>query len=164
VLRLHLWTASGWYPPSDIWARRIMLEYEHEEPWWNDVNRGKLLICPKQLSGNPTSRVIRGQAGGMGKGNDEFDLAKYFCSYLQVIFTCHKILWHETSSFTSPLKEGMLWILTALKNPSPQPGLNPWTLGPMASMLTITPPSGLVNTSTKIFFYYFNNKSCNLIK
>jgi hypothetical protein len=27
--------------------------YEHEEPWWSD--RGKLLICPPELYGNPIS-------------------------------------------------------------------------------------------------------------
>jgi hypothetical protein len=30
-------------------------------------------------------------------------------------------------------KEGVLWIFIALKNPSPWPGLNPQTLGPVAS-------------------------------
>jgi hypothetical protein len=29
--------------------------YELGEPWWNDVGRGKLLILPPELSGNPTS-------------------------------------------------------------------------------------------------------------
>jgi hypothetical protein len=28
--------------------------YEHGEPWWIDDERGKL-ICPPELSGNPTS-------------------------------------------------------------------------------------------------------------
>jgi hypothetical protein len=34
------------HPSGDIWA------------WWNDINRGKLLICPPELSGNPTSKVM----------------------------------------------------------------------------------------------------------
>jgi hypothetical protein len=29
--------------------------YEHEEPWWIDIDRGKLLIRPPELSGNSTS-------------------------------------------------------------------------------------------------------------
>jgi hypothetical protein len=33
--------------------------YEHGGTWWNDVDRGKLLIRPPELSGNPTSRIIR---------------------------------------------------------------------------------------------------------
>jgi len=32
--------------------------YEHGEPWWNYIDKGKLLIRPQVLSGNPTSRVI----------------------------------------------------------------------------------------------------------
>jgi hypothetical protein len=31
---------------------------EHGEPWWNDIDRGKLLNRPPELSGNPASRVI----------------------------------------------------------------------------------------------------------
>jgi hypothetical protein len=29
--------------------------YEHEEPWWKDIDWGKLLIRPPELSGKPTS-------------------------------------------------------------------------------------------------------------
>jgi hypothetical protein len=71
--------------------------------------------------------------------NDEFCLAKYFCSYLQVIFTCCKILQHRATGFTSPQKKGMLQISIIFKNPLPRPSLNPRTLGLIASMLTITP-------------------------
>jgi hypothetical protein len=46
--------------------------------------------------------------------------------------------------FTSPPKEGVLRIFTALKNPLSRPGLNWRTLGPMAGTLTITPPRRLV--------------------
>jgi hypothetical protein len=28
---------------------------EHVEPWWNDIDRKKVLIRPSELSGNPTS-------------------------------------------------------------------------------------------------------------
>jgi hypothetical protein len=34
------------------------VRYEHGNPWWNDIDRGKALICPPELSGNPTSRFI----------------------------------------------------------------------------------------------------------
>jgi hypothetical protein len=27
----------------------------HRERWWNDIDRRKLLICPPELSGNPTN-------------------------------------------------------------------------------------------------------------
>jgi hypothetical protein len=52
----------------------------------NNVNRERLLIRPPELSGNPTSRVIWYQAGGVDELNYEFGLAKYLCAYLQVIF------------------------------------------------------------------------------
>jgi hypothetical protein len=55
--------------------------YEHEELWWYDINRRKLLIHPSVLSGNPTNK-----SGAKGKGNDEFGLAKYFCSYFRNSF------------------------------------------------------------------------------
>jgi hypothetical protein len=29
--------------------------YEHEKPWWIDIDRGKLLIRPPVLSGDSTS-------------------------------------------------------------------------------------------------------------
>jgi hypothetical protein len=31
--------------------------YDYVEPWWDDIDRGKL-IRPTNLSGNPTSRII----------------------------------------------------------------------------------------------------------
>jgi hypothetical protein len=47
------------------------------------------------------------------------------------------------SCFTSPPKEGVRRIFSALKNQSHLPGLNPRTLEPMTSTLSITPQSGL---------------------
>jgi hypothetical protein len=47
------------------------------------------------------------------------------------------------SRFTSHPKEGVLPIFIALKNPSPQMGLNPQPLGIVANTLTITPPRRL---------------------
>jgi hypothetical protein len=38
-------------------------------------------------------------------------------SYLKGFLTCHKISRHGADSFTSPLKEVVLWIYIALKNP-----------------------------------------------
>jgi hypothetical protein len=42
--------------------------------------------------------------------------------------------------FTFPPKEGVLRILLSLKIPRCRPGLNPQSLGPVASTLAITPP------------------------
>jgi hypothetical protein len=61
-----------------------------------------------------------------------------YLKYLKGSLTCHKIIRRATSDFTSHLKEGVLWIFIALKNPSLGQGLNPQPLGPMASTLTTT--------------------------
>jgi hypothetical protein len=66
-----------------------------------------------------------------------------YLRYLKGSLTCHKILRHETSGFTSHPKESVLRTFIALKNPSPRPGLNPYPLGPVASTLTTTPPRRL---------------------
>jgi hypothetical protein len=60
------------------------------EPWWNDSGRAKLMISPTELSDNRTSRVAKHDE--LAKGNDEFCLTKYLCSYFQGVFTCRKIL------------------------------------------------------------------------
>jgi hypothetical protein len=46
--------------------------YDHGELWWNDMNRGKLVIRLPELFGNSSSK-----AGGTGKGNYEFCLTMY---------------------------------------------------------------------------------------
>jgi hypothetical protein len=49
---------SDLLPPVGLLVFLQMIN-EDGEPWWNDdVDRGKLLTCPPELSGNPTSRVI----------------------------------------------------------------------------------------------------------
>jgi hypothetical protein len=32
--------------------------YDRGEPWWNDIDKGKLLIHPPELSGNPSSHLV----------------------------------------------------------------------------------------------------------
>jgi hypothetical protein len=71
---------------------------------------------------------------------------------LKVVFIYHKIVWHRANGFTSPMKEDMLWIFIAHKNPLPQPGLNPQTLGPVASTLTARPPRLLCDNVNLSFF------------
>jgi hypothetical protein len=104
-VRLHLRTAA---------TNRLIVHpqviYEYREPQWNDTDRGKLLIHPSELSGNPISSHLVAKQEEIGEGNDEF------C--LQTI-SFRKILWHLAKSFTSPLKEGVLCIFITLKNPSP---------------------------------------------
>jgi hypothetical protein len=63
--------------------------------------------------------------------------------------TCCKILWHGASSFTSHMKERVLWVFIALKSPSPRLSLNPQPLGSVTSTLTTTPLRQLVWRSAK---------------
>jgi hypothetical protein len=47
---------------------------------------------------------------------------------------------HGTGGFTSPPKEVVQRIFITLKNPSTSAGIEPATLGPVASTLTTSPP------------------------
>jgi hypothetical protein len=69
----------------------------------------------------------------------EREFVYQYLKYLKGSLTC-KVLRHGISGFTSHLKEDVLRIFIALKNPSPLLGLNPRPLGPVASTLTTTPP------------------------
>jgi hypothetical protein len=57
-------------------------------------------------------------------------------------------LGHETDNFTSPPKEGMLWILPARKIRRLRSGANPRSWVPEASMLTTRPPKPLFDPRT----------------
>jgi hypothetical protein len=50
-------------------------------------------------------------------------------------------------------EESVLRIFIALENPSPWPGSNLQTLGPVASTLTTTPPRRLTNTRIQQYCY-----------
>jgi hypothetical protein len=43
-------------PTSLLFIPQVI--YEHGELRWNDVGRGKFLISPAELSGDPTSKAI----------------------------------------------------------------------------------------------------------
>jgi hypothetical protein len=116
------------------------VKYDHGEPWWNNTDRGKLLIHPPELSDNPTSSHIVANKEKLGEGNYEFGLWNIFVHTSKLHFTCHKMLRHVAVSFTSLLNKGMTQIFIILKNPLTQPGLNSQTLGSIASLLTISPP------------------------
>jgi hypothetical protein len=119
--------------------------YEHEEQWWNDIDRGKLLIRPPQLSGNPTSSHPVPKQEELGEGNYDFGMRSIFVHTPKGFLTCLKILRHATDGFTCPTKKGVLLIFFVFKNPSLRPCLHVRTLGPIASTLTITPPRQLLS-------------------
>jgi hypothetical protein len=91
--------------------------YEHEELWWNDIGRGKFLIRPPELCGNPTSSHLVSNEEELGEGNYEFGLTKYFClevTYLHAV----KSYPGQTALFSS-LKEGVLLNFIAHRGNSP---------------------------------------------
>jgi hypothetical protein len=114
--------------------------------WWyllgltpNSFTRA--LWQPPVLSGGIVSRDTSGASRRTGEGNENlvYPSTWDFNRFL----TCHKILRHGTSGFTSHPKKVVLRIFIALQNPSTWPGSNPLTLGPVASTLTTTPPRWL---------------------
>jgi hypothetical protein len=46
--------------------------YDQGEPWWNNIDREKLLIRPLELSGNPTSSHLVANQEKLGEVYDEF--------------------------------------------------------------------------------------------
>jgi hypothetical protein len=53
-------------PPTGLLFISLMI-YEHGEPWWNDIDQGKLTIRPPELSGKPTNKSSSSKAGGTGE-------------------------------------------------------------------------------------------------
>jgi hypothetical protein len=45
-------------PPTKRSTFQPQVIYENGEPWWSGVNKGKLMIHPPELSGNPTSSQL----------------------------------------------------------------------------------------------------------
>jgi hypothetical protein len=118
------------HPPGDTWAWRNMVEWQ----CW----QGKTDSSTRALWKSYQQRhLIANRKNGQKKW--EFNLAKYFCSFLQVIFTCCKLLWHGASGVTSPPKEGMLKTFFTIKNPSPWLGWNPQPPSSTENILSITP-------------------------
>jgi hypothetical protein len=113
----------------------------HGEPWWNDIDSGKLLICPPELSGNSTNSHLVANQEDIGEGNVEcvrniaFILVEFFnlSQNLTNIRRLHFSEGRRAANFYRP------------KSPPLQPGFNPRTLGLMTSTLTITSPRLMLN-------------------
>jgi hypothetical protein len=93
------------------------------------VRQSSLAVLPAETSG-----------ASRRNGRRSEDFSYQYLKYHEGFLTCCKILRHGTSGFTFHAKEGVLRIFIALKSPSPRSGLNPRSLGPVASTLTTTPP------------------------
>jgi hypothetical protein len=61
----------------------------------------------------------------MDERREDLALQAFLLALASDFFMCHEVLQHGASGFTSHQKECGLQIFIALKNPSPQLGLNP---------------------------------------
>jgi hypothetical protein len=127
-VRVRLWTAATHlpivHPPGDIWAWRTMVEWYRQEKL-RFVHQSFLAILPAESSSST--------AGGTALWSNFFHASK---SYL----TCRNILRHGADGFTYPPKEKRAADFYPPYKTSPRPGLTQRILGPMASMITVTPP------------------------
>jgi hypothetical protein len=130
-VRLHLWTAATSRPlvylPGDIWAWRTMVEWCWQKKTPDSSTRA--------LWQSYQDSCLVASRRNLVKGMMNMTLQSIFVHTSKWFFACLKILQHEVSGYTSPVKEGMLQIFISLKNPLPWLGLNPWTFGPVASTL-----------------------------
>jgi hypothetical protein len=132
IISMEWYDVSELRPPTGVlFIHRVI--YEHGEPWWNYIYRGKLPIRPPELSGNPTSTHL---VASKKNGRRNLGIRSIFVHTSEVILTCRRI--YDMSIYFSP-KEVVLLIFIALEI-----YVFPWTLGPMASMLTIPPPNWLI--------------------
>jgi hypothetical protein len=53
IISMGLEYAPEQRPPTGLLSITQVI-YEHGEQWWNYIDRGKLIIRPPDLSGNPT--------------------------------------------------------------------------------------------------------------
>jgi hypothetical protein len=90
--------------------------YKLGEPWWSDVDRGKLLIRPpvSSLAILPTEPPSI-KPGGSWRRKWWILSTKYLFRTSQSSLASRKILRHEADGFTSTPKEGVLQILITLK-------------------------------------------------
>jgi hypothetical protein len=89
------------------------------------------LTCPPELSDNPYNhRHLSGnKQEEWAKGMRIQPYEVFLFTPKSDFFTCHTILWHGASAFTSALKEGMLWIFIALKKSIVSAGFELTNLG-----------------------------------
>jgi hypothetical protein len=76
---------------------------EHGEPWWNYIVRRKLLISHQSSLIILPAEISSSKSEGTGKGNDEFGLTNYLCSYFEGIFNILQNLatWNRRLYFPS---------------------------------------------------------------
>jgi hypothetical protein len=118
--------------PGDMWAWRTMvLKMPVGDSSW-PVHQSSLAVLPAETSGTSRRNWRRSE-----------NFAYQHLKYLKGSLTCRKILRHGTSGLTSHPNQGVLRIFIALKKSIASAGIEPRLLGPVASILTTTPPRPL---------------------
>jgi hypothetical protein len=79
--RLYPWTTTSNGPTV-----HTQMIHDHEEPWWNDMDGGKLLIRPSELSGSLPAESSSGKSRGTWRRKLWTLPSKYLCSHFEVIF------------------------------------------------------------------------------
>jgi hypothetical protein len=92
--------SMGRHYVSELWPRTGLFFiphaiYEHEEPWWNDIDRGKLQIRPPELSLNSTSSHLVAKQGELAKEIMNLVLWSIFVCTSKGFLTCRRL--HFTS-------------------------------------------------------------------
>jgi hypothetical protein len=134
------------HPPGDMWAWRAIVMMMMPMPVGNNswlVHQSSLAVLLAETSGESRTNGRRIE-----------NIAYQYLKYLKISLTFRIILLHRNSGFTSHPKEGVLRIFIALKNSSPRPGSNPRPLGPVASILTTTPPRRRCNITLRSIWHY----------
>jgi hypothetical protein len=60
IMSVYRESVSELWLPSDV-LFNPQVRYEHVEPWWNNIDGGKLLTRPPEFSGNCTSYLVVNQ-------------------------------------------------------------------------------------------------------
>jgi hypothetical protein len=150
--RLSLWTAATNGPivhsPGDIWAWRNTVEWYRQSK--TDSSTRALWQYCQHL---PSSEV-----GGTRDGNDTFFLTTY-------LFILRKVQQHVVKPFDMGptallLRTKSCCGLSPLKIYRPRSGLNPQTLGPMASTLTTIPRTSNSYLCTVILHFNWIRQIC----
>jgi hypothetical protein len=102
---------------------------EYGERRWNDIDGGKPLIRPKELSGNPISSHLIAKQEEIAMKIMSVCLTKRLLHNSNASLIRRKILRGAADGFTSPPNEGVLRIIMTLKNASPFVRFEPANLG-----------------------------------
>jgi hypothetical protein len=155
--------SRGWDYVSELLPQTGLLLisqviYVDGEPCWNNIGRGNLWFVHQSSLAVLSAESSSSKATRTGEEIINLALQSIFVHTSKGFLTCRKILRHKFDGFASSPKEGVLRILSPLKNIAIG---RVWTRGPMGTTLNITSPrtisplvSYLVNIFNTLVLYY----------